>query len=439
LKRSDIHSGGEGGQAVILLVVAMSVFLIGAVGLAIDGGQMYAQRQMAQTAADAAAQAGIMSIFRGTNLTAPSPFANSGTSPAPYVCTMTDGIAPCVFARDNGFGGTAADTVTLSYPQTVPGVNLSPATVPAVTVTVTRTLKMGLMQFLGAATSSITAKATAGLVGAVSHYCVYVLDPSGQDALLVNNGANVTLNGCGIAVASAASHGATISYVTLKATDVDIVGGCNCTGTYPVIHTGVLPQSVADPFASLPAPAPGPCVKTGMYSPPSNTTLVPGNYCGGITVSNGVTNVTFLSGIYTITGGGVTFSGGATATGNGVMFYLTGNTTYPYASATIGGGVSVSLWAQTSGVYQGVLFFGDRTIHSASNANFGGGASMKLSGSLYFRTTSVSFSNGTGVEANSTAIVAMQVLFSGGAQANIQHDATGAITGLFSRSVALVR
>jgi len=38
-------------------VVAMSILLIGALGLAIDGGQMYAHRQMAQAAADAAAQA----------------------------------------------------------------------------------------------------------------------------------------------------------------------------------------------------------------------------------------------------------------------------------------------------------------------------------------------------------------------------------------------
>jgi uncharacterized membrane protein len=43
----------------------MSILLIGALGLAIDGGQMYAHRQMAQAAADAAAQAGIMSIFDG--------------------------------------------------------------------------------------------------------------------------------------------------------------------------------------------------------------------------------------------------------------------------------------------------------------------------------------------------------------------------------------
>ena len=58
----------------------MGIFLIGALGLAIDGGQMYAQRQMAQAAADAAAQAGIMSIFNGTNATSAYPFGTGTTT-----------------------------------------------------------------------------------------------------------------------------------------------------------------------------------------------------------------------------------------------------------------------------------------------------------------------------------------------------------------------
>ena len=43
---------GEEGQAVILAAVAMSIFLIGAIGLGVDGSHLYAQRQMAQTAAE---------------------------------------------------------------------------------------------------------------------------------------------------------------------------------------------------------------------------------------------------------------------------------------------------------------------------------------------------------------------------------------------------
>ena len=185
MKRSALDADRrEAGQAVILVVVAMSIFLIAALGLAVDGGQMYAQRQMAQAAADAAAQAGIMSIYDGTNSTSAYPFGAGSTPIASSVCTTTDLRTPCVYARLNGFGGTAADTVTLSYPTTVSGVTLSSATVPAFAVTVQRTLQTGLIRFLpgGPATSSITAKATAGLVGTVSPDCIYVLNPSAVNA-----------------------------------------------------------------------------------------------------------------------------------------------------------------------------------------------------------------------------------------------------------------
>ena len=56
----------QGGQAIVLVILSLVVFLFGAMGLGIDGAQLYAQRQMAQAAADAAAQAGIVTIFNGT-------------------------------------------------------------------------------------------------------------------------------------------------------------------------------------------------------------------------------------------------------------------------------------------------------------------------------------------------------------------------------------
>jgi hypothetical protein len=194
---------------------------------------------------------------------------------------------------------------------------------------------------------------------------------------------------------------------------------------------------VTDPFVSLPALVPGSCVAhPTLYKPASMTVVTPGTYCGGIAVTNGATNVTFSPGNYIINGGGLTFGGGATASGSGVMFYLTG-TNATYASVTIANGVSVTLSGPTSGPYMGVLFFQDRSITSASNATFAGGASMNLAGSLYFPTTNVSFSNGVSAVANSAAIIAKQVTFVGGA--NIKYDPTGLQTGLVSKSVALVQ
>jgi hypothetical protein len=435
LKRSTTNPGREGGQAVILVVVAMSILLIGALGLAIDGGQMYAHRQMAQAAADAAAQAGIMSIFDGTNATSAHPFG-TGTPPiASSVCTTTDGRTPCVYARNNGFGGTTADTVTLSFPATVSGVGLSASTVPALAVSVQRTLQTGLIRFVGAAaTSSITAKATAALIGSVSPDCVYVLDPQNTaNTFQAINGVTVVVNGCSIIVNSSNSQAAEILYVNITAPAVDIVGKCNCQGTYPPIVPVSTP--IADPFLSVAAPAVGAC-NFNNYSPGyGNWTLNPGVYCGGITINNGAT-ATFNPGTYIINGGVLSVQGGSTVTGSGVMFYLTG-TNASYGSVNIANGANVTFSAQTSGPYLGILFFQDRTITSGNNATFAGGATMKLTGSLYFPTTAVSFSDGSSTAAFNTAIIAYQVWFTGGV--NIQYDSTGLKTGLFSKAVALVQ
>ncbi len=428
-------AGKRNGQAVILVLVAMSIFLVGALGLAIDGSQMYAQWQMAQAAADAAAQAGAMSIFDGTNVTSAFPFG-TGTAPAAYTCATADGRTPCVYARDNGFGATASDTVTLSYPASVSGVSLSAATVPAITVTVQRTLQNGLIRMVGGGpTSTIHAKATAALVGSVSSNCVYALDPSAQDAFLANNGSSITINGCGIAVDSANSNealnisgGAHVSATTITAVGAVAVNNGGVSTPYPVAGSA----SVPDPFSSLPEPTPGACGGSG-YGGTYNSggvsyTLNPGTYCSGINFSNGVT-ATLMPGIYIINGGSLNFSGNG-VTGNGVMFFLSGTS----GGVTIANGETVNLSAETSGTYQGVLFFQDKLDTTA--ASFAGGAAMQLTGSLYFPGARLSYSNGT-ASGGYVAIVAKQVYFVGGT--NLQFDSTGQKTGLFSKSVALVQ
>ncbi len=436
MRHSAIHFGREDGQAVILVVVAMGILLIGALGLAIDAGQMYAQRQMAQAAADAAAQAGIMSIFKGTNATSAYPFGTGAPPIASSICTTTDGRTPCVYARNNGFGGTAADTVTLSFPTTVSGVTLTYATVPAFAVTVQRTLKTGLIRFVGAAaTSGITAKATAGLVGTVSTKCVSVLDPSAQNAFQATNGSTVALSGCGLAVGSTNADAVTVSGgSSVTASGVTIAGGAVISGgssITPAPTTGVVAS--ADPFAALPAPAVGAC-NYNNYSPGYGTwTLNPGVYCGGINLGNGST-ATFNPGIYIVNGGGVSLIN-KTDTGSGVMFYLTG-TNASYGSVTISNGASVTMSAPASGVYMGVLFFQNKSLTPAANATFSGGVAMQLTGSLYFPTTSVLFTNGASTN-NYVAIVAKRVSFTGGV--NIKWDSTGLLTGLFTNSVALVQ
>src|SRR5580765_5530760 len=102
----------EKGQAILLVVAAMGIFLVGALGLAIDSAQLFGHRGMAQVAADAAAQAAILSIFNATNVG-----ANAFAATTAYTtnCTTSPAITPCRYALKNGFG-TSADVVFIDVP-----------------------------------------------------------------------------------------------------------------------------------------------------------------------------------------------------------------------------------------------------------------------------------------------------------------------------------
>ena len=265
--------------------------------------------------------------------------------------------------------------------------------------------------------------------------CVYVLNPSAQNAFQATNGSTVALTGCGLAVDSSNGDAMTVnggSSVTGSA--IAVVGGAvvsNGGTTTPAPTTGT--AAAADPLALVSAPTVGGCNYTNYSEGAGSWVLTQGVYCGGISLHNGAI-ATFSPGTYIINGGGLSLAGGTT-TGSGVMFYLTG-TNATYGSATISNGASVTLSAETSGPYMGVLFFQDRSITSAVNATFSGGATMQLTGTLYFPTTSVLVSNGA--SSNSViAIVAAEVSFSGGTK--LTWDSTGQKTGLFSDSVALLQ
>src|SRR5262245_7284280 len=131
------------GQALILVLVAMSLFLIAALGLAVDGSQLYAHRQMLQAAVDASAQAGIMSVFDKTNT------GTNAYGSASFTCTTTDVRTPCLYARENGVGSTSDDQVVVDFPTTAPGVALSALDSPnLIRVTATRTFYSSLIRFV---------------------------------------------------------------------------------------------------------------------------------------------------------------------------------------------------------------------------------------------------------------------------------------------------
>jgi Flp pilus assembly protein TadG len=162
----------------VLVLLAMSVFLMAAMGLAIDGSHLYAQRQLAQAAADAGAQAGIMSIFNGTNTSGAHQFADvSGTV---YSCASGDARTPCYYAQTlNGFNVAGSDTLTYTpNPAGVSVPNLSSDPINLLQVSVTRNVPATLMKLLGWSTIPVTASATAAIVTVESPVPIIVTHPT---------------------------------------------------------------------------------------------------------------------------------------------------------------------------------------------------------------------------------------------------------------------
>lgn len=436
------HSNPTGGSlrrgsAAVMFAIAITA-MMGLLALAVDLGWAYYVKQTALAAAEAAASAGTItasstSLACGSSVVCQSLTSCSSTSMSP----VTNVAAACLYGETNGFGTAAHTNLSIATgtgaPPTVPSVSTAFYT----TAVAVKQYNGLLSSIMGNTQMTVAARATAGLISSVPSQCLWVLDKSAQYALNANNDAQVTLN-CGIAVDSSnATAVEAVGSAKIASSGMTIVGGYttnNGGSITPAPSTGA--ASVADPLASLAAPTVGACNYTNYNPGYGHWTPSPGVYCGGISINNGAT-AAFNPGTYIVVGGGVNFAGGTTITGTGVTFYLTSNGTYSYSSVTINNGVNVSLTAPSSGTYQGILFFQDRTEPStAAGADFAGGATMSLGGTLYFPTTNVSYSNGVSSETVNTAIIADTVTFAGGA--NFQYDSTGAKTGLGSKTVAMI-
>lgn len=93
--RSTKPSNTEAGQASIVVVLMLSLFLLAALAFAVDYTNIWFQRQQAQTAADAACSAGAMDIYQlASGATLPNSGFVLGTGGA--VAVTARPVLPCV-------------------------------------------------------------------------------------------------------------------------------------------------------------------------------------------------------------------------------------------------------------------------------------------------------------------------------------------------------
>jgi hypothetical protein len=266
----------------------------------------------------------------------------------------------------------------------------------------------------------VQTRAVAGL--GTSTNCIYILGSSGT-TVTVNNDGQLYAPGCGIMVNSSGTPAMAISgSANVTGAWVDVVGTAtadNSGSKYtPAATTGVAP--VSDPLAYLTPPSytPSSCMpdpishyqggaKYSVGPGSAYSTTENGNTVCYTSLSLGVNgdSVTVNPGIYVITGslstGSATVSGG-----DGVTFYLVGN-----GSVNIQNGSTISFTAPTSGAYNGILFYQDRSDTAAATVE--GGASSSLKGILYFPSASLQIGNGTATTAY-TPIVSKSLTLVGG-------------------------
>ena len=382
---------------VLVTMMVSTVAMLTVVGLAIDTGHLQLVKVRMQTAADAAALGAVQS--------------RRATAGADVVASARGDAAM------NGFThGENSVTVSVNSP---PASGFYTADSTAVEVVIRQSPRTYFMALAGFATMNVTARAVARRGPEPAR--VYVLDPAVKDAMTASGGAVVQID-CAAYVNS--SHNVALSAsggARIVADGVKVVGGYAATGggvisPLPTVHVPVEP----DPLAAS-AGAGGRRVHTKQ--PPAHLrevlTISEGVYCGGIRVSGG-SQLTLNPGTYILLGGGLDVSGGSTLTGSGVTFYNTYGPGRAYGPISLSGGCTVRLKAPTEGPLAAMLFFQDRTVVGGGNSNITGGATSLFDGALYFPTTNLSYSGGTGTDY--TFIVAKTLSFTGGTTVNSDYS-----------------
>jgi hypothetical protein len=370
-----------GGTVAITGGLSITV-LFGFTALAVDVASWQVAKRSMQGAADAAAySAGVASI------------KNNGIG----ITTQAKGVA----AAQGYVDGQNGVTVTVNRPPTS-GSHTSDAS--AIQVIIQQAQPMffaGL--FLPGRTTAVQAGAVVTNSGGSG--CILALSTSANQAIDVSGSGSINAPNCDVTSNSTSSTAINMSgsaaitaACLVAAGDVHTTGGLTETKcATPKVHAA----AAVDPYASVPEPTPsGSCLTVPGGN---NITLNPGNYCSGLSVSG---TVTFSSGLYYINGN-FSIQGGATATGSGVTFYVTGG-----HNTAISGGSSVNFTAPTTGTYAGIAYFGDRTTTNGNN-NFSGGSAVSITGAIYYATQKVSYTGGTNTGNGCTQLIASTITISG--------------------------
>jgi Flp pilus assembly protein TadG len=379
------------GQVLVLTCLCMSA-LVGFVALATDAGLLFRAKRKMQVAADAAAFAGASELYY------------SGATNINSVATAA--------AKSNGVDTAVANNYVKVFNPPIDGPNTGCASCVEVIVRTPNTTF--LTAFTGKNSFNVGARAVAGAPGASSN-CIWLMDPTTSGQLQMQGGANSVLNasGCSVYLNSNSSSAVDLKgnpNVTIVAlndvSNQNVSTKAKFTGT---VNEGVTPQSSPLPTDFQgPTPSNGQCTNTdttttalsSTYSPPggavsggvvcftkavtlNNGAILPGAANNGmlyvfensVTVANGAT-VAVGSASYNSTTGAFSNTLGATMDVEGGAFNINS------------GQANLSVYAPTSGTYNGIALMQPKSNTSSSSDNGCSGVSCLAvqfgSSSTYF-------------------------------------------------------
>jgi len=365
--RSRTHTNPTRRGAVTVWVLVGLIVIVGIVAIGMDGGRMLEKRRQCQAVADAAALAGAASVFH-LDIT-----GNAYNYSLKLSAAQSAGLS---LAAANGFNNDGiTSTVTINYH---PNSGAFAGQVNFVEAIVQYNLPKSFGGIFTNNNLPVSARAVA--VGRPVQIGIIALQQSGANAFQFNAKGNMTVNSGAVFVNSndAAAFAVTDSG-TVSADNYSVTGNyTKSSGTiYGQVYTNM--QRTPDPLLSLAVPNSG-SLSVQSSSPmvinSGSTTLGPGVYKGGINIG-GTATVSLQPGVYVMQGGGFQVGGGANVTGTTPLIYNTTGTAAP-GPISINTSGAFTFSAYTTGAYQGVSFFQDRsqtqtvTITGNGNTHIGG-------------------------------------------------------------------
>ena len=352
---------------IVPLVAVMMLGLVAVAGLVMDGGRMYWIKQRAQSAADAGATGGAFEIQRG----------NTDLSAEVRPAALND-------VSLNGFHDTNS-TIAVNNPP-VSGPNAGDSAF--VEVIVQQPVEMTFSRVFRREAPTVVARSVAGVVRH-GDACVLTLNRTARAALRLSGNPRLQA-GCGLMTNSAHPWAFEVDgHATLDATWAGTSGGYRENGASgsvtPEPVTAVPPM--LDPFANLPTPNYSGWPE-GSFDKNTGRVTCPGGQCvfsSRLKVSNSHAPVVFDPGTYVLLDG-MQINSNGDVTASNVTFYTSG-----HQGVLISGSGTHVFTAPSSGAYEGILFFGDRSQTGVNNNLGRGTPSVSFRGVIYFPTQHVDF------------------------------------------------